>query len=157
MAATQVLLQERAALCDTFEKYGAEMQIRMAGTPELIAAIKDSRVATWVAIHANHPRELTAEAQAALRKLADAGIPLVSQTVLLKGVNDDPEILAELDCRWLCVDEYQDINRAQRELVRLLAPGEAPPDAENVVVARLKDGRHVVASFASAPRSSMQS
>lgn len=45
---------------------------------------------------------------------------------------------------------------AQRELsaddVRLLAPGDAPPDAANVVVARLRDGRHVVASFAAAPK-----
>jgi hypothetical protein len=45
---------------------------------------------------------------------------------------------------------------AQRELsaddVRLLAPGEAPPDAANVVVAQLRDGRHVVASFATAPK-----
>lgn len=45
---------------------------------------------------------------------------------------------------------------AQRELsaddVRLLAPGEAPPEAANVVVARLRDGRHVVASFATAPK-----
>lgn len=48
------------------------------------------------------------------------------------------------------------LSLAQRELiaddVRLLGPGESPPDAANVVVARLKDGRHVVASFASAPK-----
>lgn len=48
------------------------------------------------------------------------------------------------------------LSLAQRELsaddVRLLALGESPPDAENVVVARLKDGRHVVASFATAPK-----
>jgi hypothetical protein len=48
------------------------------------------------------------------------------------------------------------LSLAQRELiaddVRLLGPGEAPPDASNVVVARLKDGRHVVASFATAPK-----
>lgn len=48
------------------------------------------------------------------------------------------------------------LSLAQRELsaddVRLLAPGEAPPAAENVVVAKLRDGRHVVASFAAAPK-----
>jgi lysine 2,3-aminomutase len=65
-------------------------------TPELVAALKAEGVATWVAIHANHPRELTLAARAALARLADAGIPLVSQTVLLAGVNDDPGILGEL-------------------------------------------------------------
>ncbi|MET0748186.1 MAG: lysine 2,3-aminomutase, partial [Rhizobium sp.] len=45
---------------------------------------------------ANHPRELTAEARAACARLVDAGIVMVSQSVLLKGVNDDPEVLAAL-------------------------------------------------------------
>ena len=65
-------------------------------TAELVAALKADGVTTWVAIHANHPRELAAEARVALAKLADAGIPLVSQSVLLRGVNDDPETLAAL-------------------------------------------------------------
>jgi lysine 2,3-aminomutase len=42
-----------------------------------------------VAVHANHPRELTADARAACRRLAEAGVMLVSQSVLLRGVNDD--------------------------------------------------------------------
>lgn len=50
----------------------------------------------WVAIHANHPREFTEEARAAIARLAKAGVSLVSQTVLLKGVNDDVEMLAAL-------------------------------------------------------------
>jgi lysine 2,3-aminomutase len=65
-------------------------------TPELVAALNADGATTWVAIHANHPRELTSDARAALRRLADAGIPLVSQTVLLKDVNDDPATLAAL-------------------------------------------------------------
>jgi lysine 2,3-aminomutase len=65
-------------------------------TPELIASLKADGLTTWVAIHANHPRELTPEARAALARLADAGIPLVSQTVLLRGVNDNPDTLAAL-------------------------------------------------------------
>ncbi|HVY21391.1 MAG TPA: lysine-2,3-aminomutase-like protein [Bauldia sp.] len=65
-------------------------------TPALIASLKHEGIATWVAIHANHPRELTADARAALSRLADAGIPLVSQTVLLRGVNDDADTLAAL-------------------------------------------------------------
>jgi len=65
-------------------------------THDLIAALKASGKATWVAIHANHPRELTAEARAAIACLADSGVALVSQTVLLAGVNDDPEVLGSL-------------------------------------------------------------
>ena len=50
----------------------------------------------YVNTHFNHPRELTPEAAQACSMLADAGIPLGNQTVLLRGVNDDPKILAEL-------------------------------------------------------------
>jgi lysine 2,3-aminomutase len=65
-------------------------------TPALVAALKRARKAVYVALHANHPRELTPEACAAIARLVDAGIPMLSQTVLLKGVNDDPETLAQL-------------------------------------------------------------
>ena len=65
-------------------------------TGELTAALKASGKATWLAVHANHPREFTAEARAAIARLADGGIALVSQSVLLKGVNDDPDTLAAL-------------------------------------------------------------
>lgn len=63
---------------------------------DLIAALKESGKVTYVALHANHPREMTQEARAACARLADSGIVLISQTVLLKGVNDDPTVLAEL-------------------------------------------------------------
>ncbi|MBB2711980.1 lysine-2,3-aminomutase-like protein [Rhizobium sophoriradicis] len=62
----------------------------------LIAALKASGKTVYVALHANHPRELTSEARAACARLVDAGIAMVSQSVLLKGVNDDPDVLAEL-------------------------------------------------------------
>ncbi len=65
-------------------------------TDELVAALTASGKATWLALHANHPRELTAAARAALARLADGGLSLVSQTVLLKGVNDDAQTLAAL-------------------------------------------------------------
>jgi len=65
-------------------------------TDEVVAALKAPGVATWVAVHANHPRELTAAAIAACARMADAGIPLVSQSVLLRGVNDDAATLAAL-------------------------------------------------------------
>ncbi len=62
----------------------------------MIAALKAGGKTVYVALHANHPRELNGRARAACAKIIDAGLPMVSQTVLLKGVNDDPQILADL-------------------------------------------------------------
>ena len=62
----------------------------------LIAALQRSAKTVYIAVHANHPRELTAAARAACARLADAGCVLVSQSVLLRGVNDDPETLTAL-------------------------------------------------------------
>lgn len=64
--------------------------------PALIAALKAAGKAVYVALHANHPREMTQEARAACARLVDAGIVMISQTVLLKGVNDDPAVLGDL-------------------------------------------------------------
>ncbi len=50
----------------------------------------------WFVVHINHPRELTAECTEAFQRLAGAGVPLLSQTVLLRGVNDDPAVLEDL-------------------------------------------------------------
>jgi lysine 2,3-aminomutase len=47
-------------------------------------------------VHVNHPRELAVDARAACARIADAGIPLLSQTVLLAGVNDTPEVMGQL-------------------------------------------------------------
>ena len=63
---------------------------------EMVAALRVEGATTWIAVHANHPRELTAKARAACARLADAGIPLVSQSVLLRGVNDDAATLEAL-------------------------------------------------------------
>ena len=52
--------------------------------------------ALWVVVHANHPRELTLAAKAAVSRLVRAGIPVLSQTVLLRGVNDDGAVLETL-------------------------------------------------------------
>lgn len=66
-------------------------------TTELAAAIGSaSAKATWVAIHANHARELTPAARAACDRLIAAGCQLVSQSVLLRGVNDDVATLEAL-------------------------------------------------------------
>jgi lysine 2,3-aminomutase len=63
---------------------------------KLVAALKASGKATYLAVHANHPRELTEAARAAIGRMVDAGIVLLSQTVLLRGINDDPNTLAAL-------------------------------------------------------------
>ena len=61
----------------------------------LVRTLKLSKP-VYVAIHCNHPDELGADVRDALARLADAGIPLVSQTVLLKDVNDDAATLEAL-------------------------------------------------------------
>ena len=63
---------------------------------DLVAALKASGKTLYVAIHANHPRELTQAAREACDRLVAAGACLVSQTVLLRGVNDDVATLAAL-------------------------------------------------------------
>jgi lysine 2,3-aminomutase len=65
-------------------------------TGDLVAALRAAGKTTYVALHANHPRELSAAARAACARLIDAGIPMLSQTVLLAGVNDDVETLSAL-------------------------------------------------------------
>jgi lysine 2,3-aminomutase len=65
-------------------------------TPALARALKAFGKATYVVLHANHPRELTPAVRAACARLVDAGIPMLSQSVLLRGVNDDPATLAAL-------------------------------------------------------------
>jgi lysine 2,3-aminomutase len=73
-------------------------------TPELVRALQVPGKTTWLALHANHPRELTAAARAACARIVEAGIPMVSQSVLLAGVNDDVATLevlmrAFVECR----------------------------------------------------------
>jgi lysine 2,3-aminomutase len=65
-------------------------------TDEMIDALRASGKTVYVALHANHPRELTPQARAACAQLIDAGIVMVSQTVLLRGVNDNVETLSAL-------------------------------------------------------------
>ena len=64
-------------------------------TPELCEIVKRFHP-IYMNLHFNHPDELTPEVKEACGRLADAGVPLGAQTVLLKGVNDDPEIMKRL-------------------------------------------------------------
>jgi len=65
-------------------------------TGEFVHSLKAKGKATYVVLHANHARELTNAAREACARLIDAGIPMLSQSVLLAGVNDDPQTLGEL-------------------------------------------------------------
>lgn len=65
-------------------------------TPALVRAATAAGATTYVVLHANHPRELTAAARTACARFIDAGVPMLSQSVLLKGVNDDLDTLAAL-------------------------------------------------------------
>jgi lysine 2,3-aminomutase len=65
-------------------------------TAEMIEALQLERATVWLAVHCNHERELSPAAITALRDLSRAGIPLLGQTVLLRGVNDKAETLEAL-------------------------------------------------------------
>jgi lysine 2,3-aminomutase len=96
-------------LCDLMTRLAAIPHVRIvrvhtrvpavdpaAVTPELIEALQSGGQTVYVALHADHARELTPAARAACARIVDAGVPMLGQTVLLKGVNDDAETLAAL-------------------------------------------------------------
>lgn len=62
----------------------------------MVDALKSSDKAVWLLLHANHAREFVPEAKDAIRRLVDAGVPMLGQSVLLKGVNDSPAALTDL-------------------------------------------------------------
>lgn len=65
-------------------------------TPDLADTLGALRLTPWIVLHTNHSAELTEAAQGALARLVDAGVPVISQTVLLRGINDDVPTLAAL-------------------------------------------------------------
>lgn len=68
-------------------------------TDELLAWLRGTRLVPVVVVHANHPAELAPDVVAALGRFVEAGIPVLNQAVLLAGVNDSLEVLAELSRR----------------------------------------------------------
>jgi lysine 2,3-aminomutase len=85
-------------------------------TDELVNMLKKYHP-LWINTHFNHPQELTEESRTACAKLADAGIPLGNQTVLLRGVNDDPQVIEKL-CRGLIRTRVRPYYIYQCDLVR---------------------------------------
>lgn len=65
-------------------------------TPDLVEALRVEGATTYVVLHTNHARELTEQARAAIARIVDSGVPMLAQTVLLRGVNDDVETLEAL-------------------------------------------------------------
>ncbi len=97
-----ILTQLRAIPHVEFVRIGTKMPAVLPQriTPELIAILRKHHP-LWMSIHFIHPDECTPESYAACARLADAGIPLGAQAVLLKGVNDDIDTLRELTHRLL--------------------------------------------------------
>jgi len=71
-------------------------------TPKLVEMLKNYHP-IYMNVHFEHPAEITAESSKACALLADAGIPLSNQAVLLKGINDDPKVLKELFHKLLAI------------------------------------------------------
>lgn len=69
-------------------------------TSPLVARMRASRLTPWVVVHCNHAQEIDADVERAFASLCDAGIPVLNQAVLLRGVNDDPLTMETL-CRRL--------------------------------------------------------
>jgi L-lysine 2,3-aminomutase len=65
-------------------------------TAELLSLLLGSRLSRFVVIHMNHPAEIDVEVASALGRLVDAGVPVLNQAVLLRGVNDRADVLVEL-------------------------------------------------------------
>jgi lysine 2,3-aminomutase len=93
----KILIRLRAIPHIEFLRIGTRIPIFLPQriTPELCAMLREFHP-LWMSVHVNHPRELTTEVRDALGRLADAGIPLGNQSVLLAGVNDNPDTMRAL-------------------------------------------------------------
>ena len=85
-------------------------------TDDLVAMLRKYQP-IWVNTHFNHPNEITLDSTQACARLADAGIPLGNQSVLLRGINDDPETMERL-CRALIRQRVRPYYLFQCDLVR---------------------------------------
>jgi lysine 2,3-aminomutase len=89
----KILTRLRAIPHIQFLRIGSRIPIFLPQriTPELCEMLKKHHP-LFISIHSNHPKELTTEVRDGLVRLAEAGIPLGNQSVLLRGINDSPEI-----------------------------------------------------------------
>jgi EF-P beta-lysylation protein EpmB len=106
-------------------------------TAELVDRLAGSRLAVWMVIHVNHPQELDQAVLSRLARLSDAGIPLLNQAVLLRGVNDDSTTLEQL-CRTLVNHRIQPYYLHQLDRVRGAAHFEVPPSRGRELMDQLR-------------------
>jgi EF-P beta-lysylation protein EpmB len=104
---------------------------------ELVEWLRGTRLATVVVVHANHPAELDEPVADALSRLVDAGVVVLNQSVLLRGVNDQAEVLIEL-CRRLVDLRVMPYYLHQLDRVRGAAHFEVPVDVGLRLVAELR-------------------
>jgi lysine 2,3-aminomutase len=88
-------IRRKKRIHDVLISGGDPLTMSMRVDDELISMLK-RYYPIWMSLHFTHPKEVTPEVKIACGKLADAGIPLGSQTVLLKGINDSPIIMKKL-------------------------------------------------------------
>ena len=106
-------------------------------TEELVTRWRTSRLAVWMVIHCNHAQEIDAAVGEALDRMLDQGIPVLNQAVLLAGVNDDVETLAEL-CRELINRRVQPYYLHQLDRVAGAAHFEVPLERGRELIAALR-------------------
>jgi KamA family protein len=106
-------------------------------TLELVQRLKASRLATWMVIHCNHGQEIDSSVDVAIARMVDNGIPVLNQTVLLAGVNDDASILAAL-CRELVNRRVQPYYLHQLDRVAGAAHFEVPTHRGKEIIESLR-------------------
>lgn len=106
-------------------------------TDEFVSAVAKAHPSIWVMTHFNHPKELTDESRAACRKLVDAGLPVMNQTVLLRGINDSAETLEAL-FRGLVRTKVRPYYLLQMDPVRGTSHLRTPLDHGMAIVERLQ-------------------
>ncbi len=107
-------------------------------TDVLVDRLSHSRLTIWLVIHSNHANELDQSVLDRLSKVIEAGIPVLNQSVLLRGVNDNAAALIEL-CRTLVNHRVQPYYLHQLDRVRGAAHFEVPIDEGKLLMAKLYD------------------
>lgn len=130
-------LAARLAVIDHLQRLRVHTRMPIVVPERVDAALLDwltgSRLQPIVVVHANHPRELDAPVVAALARLADAGVMLFNQAVLLRGVNDNADTLVEL-CERLLAARVVPYYLHQLDRVAGAAHFEVPPaDGQRLV------------------------
>jgi len=104
---------------------------------DLLAWLRGTRLATYMVVHCNHPAEIDADVSAALGRLVDAGVPVLNQAVLMRGINDDVDVLAGLFGRLVDL-RVMPYYLHQLDRVAGAAHFEVPPDRGRELIRQLR-------------------